>query len=129
MIIDNYYNYLTLKAFQYVYMYEDKKSIRVETLNEFRKELIKEVLDIYQNGKGYTYYEDKDQWQGEVVFAEINEEVALDDFLDEYEKYFYLDDKTVYLDEDVSFKDLSELVWQIRVKEKILIKLLMNILN
>lgn len=119
MIIDNYYNYITLTAFEHLYKYENKKSISVETLKLFRSELLKEVLDIYKNGKDHNYLQERDQWQGEISFTEIDEDIALKIFLEEYEDYFYLDNGIVYVYEEVSFDDLSELVGQIRVREQV----------
>ncbi len=119
MIIDNYYNYITLTAFEHLYKYESKKSISVETLKLFRSELLKEVLDIYKNGKGHNYLQERDQWQGEISFTEIDEDIALKNFLEEYEEYFYLDNDIVNVYEEVSFDDLSELVRQIRVKGQV----------
>ena len=119
MIIDNYYNYITLTAFEQLYKYENKKSISVETLKLFRSELLKEVLDIYKNGKDHNYLQERDQWQGEISFTEIDEDIALKNFLEEYEEYFYLDNGIVYVYEEISFDDLSELVRQIRVREQV----------
>ena len=119
MRIDNYYNYTILTAFEHLYKYENKKSISVETLKLFRRELLKEVLDIYKNGKGYEYLQERDQWQGEVSFTEIDEDMALKNFLEKYEEYFYLDNGIVHIYEEVSFHDLEELVRQIRVREQV----------
>lgn len=119
MIIDNHYNYVILNAFKYLYIYESKKSISVETLKLYRSELIKEIIDIYKNGKGHKYLSENDQWHGEISFRKFDEDTSLRDFLEEYKKYFYLENGIVYLYEEVSFDDLNELVRQVRAKENV----------
>lgn len=119
MIMDSFHNYTILMAFQYIYKYEGKKAISVERLKHYRKILLEEILDEYKNGKDCDYLQEVDQWSGEVSFKEINEDEALQDFLDKYEDYIYLNNNIVSLKENVIFEDISELIRQIRVKENV----------
>ena len=119
MIMDSFYNYTILMAFLYLYKYEGKKAISVEILKHYRKTLLEEILDVYKNGRGHNYLQEVDQWSGEVSFREINEEEALQDFLEEYEDYFYLDNDVVYLKDNISFDEISELEKQIRVNKNV----------
>lgn len=119
MIIDEYYNYVTLMVFELLYKYENKKSISVELLHDFRNKLLDEILDVYQNGKGHNYLQKVDQWEGEITFRRRNEQEALEDFLDEYEEYFTLNNGIISLKENVNYNTIDEFMRQIRVREKL----------
>lgn len=117
MVLDEYYNYVTLNAFQMLYEFENKRSISIKLLHDFRNKLLDEIIDVYQNGKEHNYFQSVDQWEGEVTFKRRDEQEALDEFLDEYEEYFILKDGIIYLKENVDYNTIEELMRQIRVRE------------
>lgn len=120
MVIDEFYNYITLMTFEILYKYEDKKSISVDKLKTFRNALFEEVLDIYKNNdRGHNYLQEEDKWQGEVTFNRVDEEEGLSLFLEEYDNYFYLDKGVVSLKENVTYDDVFELLRHVRVSQKV----------
>lgn len=120
MVIDEFYDYITLMTFEILYKYEDKKSISVDKLKTFRNALFEEVLDIYRNNdRGHNYLQEEDKWQGEVTFNRVDEEECLSLFLEEYDKYFYLDQGIVCLKDDVNYDDVCELLRRVSVSQKV----------
>lgn len=119
MIIDDFYNYIIIMAFEKVYKYENKRSLSINKLKYFRSALLEEILNIYKNGQNHKYRQEVDMWHGEVSFKKIDENKALESFLEEYEEYFYLDNNIVYLKDNVSYSDISELLRQIRINENV----------
>lgn len=118
MTIDNYYNYITLMTFEQLYKFEEKTSISVNTLNELRNALLEEVIVNYKNGN-IRYPQEIDRWQGKVSFSPINDNDALEEFLEEYEDYFLLENDKIFIKEGITFEDISELVRQVRVNDNI----------
>jgi len=121
MIIDDFYNYIVIGLFEQLYKYEDKKSISVDNLKYIRKIVLEEVLDRYYNEdeNKICYYQEVDQWHGKVSFKVIDEDKALQAFLDEYEDYFYLDNGIVYLREKFTYDDIEKLERKVRISEKV----------
>lgn len=119
MLLDSYYNYINLIAFKYLYKYENQTSLSAETLKLLRSELLKEVIVNYKKYGNNRYSRESDHWYGEITFRKVDEDIALKDFLEEYEEYFYLDNGLVHMRQGISFEDISNLVSQLAIEENV----------
>lgn len=118
MVLPDYYDYINILAFEYLYKYENKKSISIETLHKFRKTLLEIVLDEYKEKKN-IHFSEEDQWEGEVSFTPIQEKEKLKEFLNTYEDYFYLDKNMVILKEEITYDQIEQLEIDLQRENKI----------
>lgn len=118
MVLPDYYDYINILAFKYLYKYENKKSISIETLHLYRKKLIEIVLDEYKEKKN-IHFSEEDQWEGEVSFTPIQEKEKIKEFLNTYEDYFYLDKNMIILKEEVTYAQIEQLEIDLQEENKI----------
>ena len=85
------YEYSTLLALSILMSYENKNSIELEKLSEFRSILISIIENLYDTGK--IKYNAGKRNVIKVVVKSINEEECLKEFLTKYSKYFYIKDR------------------------------------
>ena len=84
------YEYSTLLALSILMSYENKNSIELEKLKEFRSILISIIENLYDIGK--IKYNAGKRNVIKVVVKSLNEEEFLKEFLTKYSKYFYIKD-------------------------------------
>lgn len=107
-MVQTYYNYISVLAFLNIYRYENKKEININTLNKYNNALI----DEYNNSI--------DDLEDELDIYFETDENYLNDFLEEYNDYFYLNDQTIYLKNSISFTQLlMELEYKLRAENEI----------
>lgn len=122
MQLDSYYDYIHILAFKALFKYENKRKISIETLKQFRKTLMEEVIEEYEEYENEDYddfYYQEDRWTGKVTFEEIDEEEALVEFLEDYSAYFYRKEDSICLREDLGYDDLEKLEVDLRLEQKI----------
>ena len=82
MQIEVPFNYINLLAFLTLLKYENKRSIKIDTLQKYHQILLEEVIKDY-NTKNATYYEEVDNWKGKINFF-IDEQNNLNNFLNDH---------------------------------------------
>jgi len=106
MQIEVPFNYINLLAFITLLKYENKRGIKIDTLQKYHQILLEEVIKDYNN-KYTKYYQDVDNWKGKIDFF-INEQNDLNDFLNEFSHLFYFDKDTIYLHDEICYEELIQ---------------------
>lgn len=106
MQIEVPFNYINLLAFITLLKYENKRGIKIDTLQKYHQILLEEVIKDYNN-KNATYYKDVDNWKGKINFF-IDEQNNLNSFLNEFSHLFYIDEDTVYLHDEICYEELIQ---------------------
>lgn len=106
MQIEVPFNYINLLAFITLLKYENKRGIKINTLQKYHQILLEEVIKDYNN-KNAIYYNDVDNWKGTINFF-INEQNNLNNFLNEFSHLFYIAEDTIYLHEEIGFEELMQ---------------------
>ena len=103
MIISSQYNYTIILAFECLLKFEGKRSLNITTIQKYRQILLGEIR----------------KNNDDILFEKINEEEALKNFLDDYDDYFYCDNETVYLKDNITYKDISDLEIDCRKNDEV----------
>ena len=106
MQIEVPFNYINLLAFLTLLKYENKRGIKIDTLQKYHQILLEEVIKDY-NTKNVTYYGEFDNWKGKIIFF-IDEQNNLNNFLNEFSHMFYIEDDTIYLYDEISYEELRQ---------------------
>lgn len=110
MVLPDYYDYINILAFKYLFKYENKRSISIETLHKFRSELIKCIISDYTENQEWWLSEGlKQKEDDKLSFEEIDENKKLIEFLDDYKDFFYMKNKQIILKNHISYVELEEL--------------------
>lgn len=117
MPIEIPFNYINLLAFITLLKYENKRSIKINTLQKYHKILLEEVIKDYNNGNS-TYYEDNNSCNDKIDLF-INEQNNLTDFLNQFSHLFYLEEDTICLYDEVSYEELIHEEITMRKEENI----------
>lgn len=106
MQIEVPFNYINLLAFLTLLKYENKRGIKIDTLQKYHQILLEEVIKDY-NTKNVTYYGEFDNWKGKINFF-IDEQNNLNNFLNEFSHMFYIENDTIYLYDEISYEELIQ---------------------
>lgn len=114
MQIEVPFNYINLLAFITLLKYENKRGIKINTLQKYHQILLDEVIKDYNN-KNVIYYQDVDNWKGKIDFF-VDEKNDLNNFLNEFSHLFYIDGDTIYLRDEICYEELIQ--QEIIIREK-----------
>lgn len=117
MKIEVPFNYINLMAFITLLKYENKKSIKTDTLQKYHQATLEEVINQH-NDKSSVFYEENDEWSEQIEFY-VNENDNLNNFLNKFSNLFYLNGDTIYLNDDVTYDELIETEVILRNEESI----------
>lgn len=92
-----------------LYMFENKKSISLDKLNEFRNEMLNEIERVQSNEEMINYFRDLKEWLKEAKTRPIDKRY-LNDFLIDYCDYFYMEDDNIMIRDDISCDRLGKIV-------------------
>lgn len=94
MEIDISYDYINLLAFANLLKYENKREITLRRLEKFHDVMASEILEIANEREDTT----------------IDNFGSLEEFLVEYNDYFYKKGNTLYLKDDITYEDINNLL-------------------
>lgn len=97
------YDFINILAFSVLKKYENKNSLTIANLNNF-------YYAFLDYGIGNLNASNEDALEEMIITEEDNLEEELHNFLDNFAEYFYMKDNIVYLNEDVSYDTLENLL-------------------
>ena len=109
-------NYIYILAFQILLKYENKRSITINDLLKYKKELLEQIKKDY-NDPNHIFYLKVDQWEKDFEF--INDSDNIEEFLNVFPELFYIDDNNICLYDNVSYYDLSQIEKQMQIEQNI----------
>lgn len=108
----NYFDFIMYLAFRTILIYENKRSLTVEQLHDYRKKLCEKHIEYHSQ---FSEYDDEEFEKNLHFFhsANINMTLAeegqnLIDFINDNDEYFFYKDGVISLRDEVSYEELED---------------------
>ena len=111
IVLDSYYDYINILAFNILSKYESRKYIDISDLDNFRDLLYEEL-------KNYIKYF-SDSKNDVVIYNKSSSLDSLARFLKKYNAYFYKQESRILIKDDISYMDILTLERRVREEQKI----------
>lgn len=117
MEIEIPFDYINILVFSILLKYENKRSIKIDTLAKYHHMLLKEVFKVYESGE-VEFGGEADQWAGKIEFV-AGENDNIDNFLSNYSHLFYRKGDLICLYDHVEYSELINKEKEIRDDQNI----------
>ena len=113
-MMDISYLYTTLYALEIIMYYENRRSIKISDLIEYRERVLDYIIEDY-NEKEDHYTQVEDEVYGDLFFYTVNDKIEIRNIIEEYPNMFYIENDRLCLYADVTLEEVRELRKKVEV--------------